>query len=351
MKKVDVSVAIICLAFLIMLFMSEGISLAMAEEDPHLTSEQAITAARGYAKPGSSFTVLREIIANADTRRVGDQALEQARAHKIELYENGLLTNILRSGGFLLAETDPQTNYVIALHIVSLEPDGAVKNLRPECHGVVSLADAEELVKNTTEFVEQLYSTPSTENFSLASRYVGGSFPDGDQFPGTLFAIPNSLRKLGANPHEVQQAAALYGGCFLWQFRYALSMPAFAASPVLALSAAEDKWGTLKVEFLRGNHMDPNLHLDLDNLQSERQLQERIELLKRFDKFLEDALKNEGDPTVVRANLSIAAMPLAVDVDSSQDGHQYVSSSPSMLMFVWHRLATGGFAVKTITGG
>ena len=226
-----------------------------------------------------------------------------------------------------------------------------MKDLRPEYHGVVSLADAEELVKDTTKFVEQLYSTPSTEDFSLASRYLGGSFPDGDQFPGTLFAIPNSLRKLGAKPHEVQQAAALYGGYLFWAWSYALSMPAFAASPVPALSAARHKWDRLKAEFLHSNHMDSNFHFDLDNVQSERKLQERIELLTRLDKFLEDALKNEGDPTVVRANLSIAAMPLAIDVDSSQDEGEYVSSSPSMLMFVWHRLATGGFAVKTITGG
>jgi len=66
----------------------------MAEEDPHLTAEQAITAARRNAKPGNSFTILWKIIANADTRRTGDQALEQAQAHKIELYENGILVNI-----------------------------------------------------------------------------------------------------------------------------------------------------------------------------------------------------------------------------------------------------------------
>lgn len=351
MKRVGVIAAILYVACLIMSFMYGGSSLAMAQEGPRLTAEQAIAAARRNANPGSSFTVLREIVANSDTRRIGDQALEQAQAHKIELYENGLLTNILRSGAFLLAETDPRTNNVIALHIVLLEPGGAVKDLRPECHGAVNLADAEELVKDTTEFVEHLYSTPSTEDSSLASRYYGGSFPDGDRFPGTLFAIPNSLRKLGANPLEVQEAAALYGGYLFWAWRYALSMPAFAASPVPALSAAGHKWDTLKAEFLRSNHMDPNFHLDLNNVQSERQLQERIELLTRLDKFLEDALKHESDPTVVRTNLSIAAMPLAVDVDLNQDEGQYVSSSPSMLVFLWHRLATGGFAVKMITGG
>jgi hypothetical protein len=353
MKKVDVIVAIICLACLIILFMCEGSSLAMAEEGPRLTAEQAIAAARRNAKPGSSFTVLREIVANADTRRIGDQALEQAKARKLEIFENGLLVNILRSGGFLLAETNPRTNSVIALHIVSLEPGGAGWDLWPwpECQGVVKLADAEELVKYTAELVEQLYSTPSTEYSSVASSFYGGSFPDGDRSPETLFAIPNSLRKLGANPNEVREAAALYAGYVFWQFRYALSMPAYAASPVPALSAGGHKLDTLIAEFLRSNHIDPNFHFDLDNIQSERQLQERIELLTRLDKFLENTLKNESDPTVFRANLSIAMMPLGVDVDLNQDGGQYVSSTPSSFVFIWHRLATGGFAVKTITGG
>jgi hypothetical protein len=321
-------------------------TIAQLPRPPGLTYEEAIAAARRNAKPGSSFTVLREFVANADTRRIGDQALEKVQAHKIELYENGLLVNFLRSGGFLLAETNPQTNYVIALHIVLLESGGAVKDLRPECHGVVGLADAEELVKDTTKFVEQLYSTPSTEDSFLARRFYGGSFPEGDL---SLFAIPNSLRKLGANPHEVQEAAALYWGYLFWAPRYALSMPAFAVSPTEAESAAEDKRDTLKAIFLQGNHMDPNFHLDLDNVQSERQLQERVEFLTRLDKFLEDALKNEGDPTVVRTNLSIVAMPLALDVDLNQDEDQYETGSPSMLVFVWHRLATGGFVVKSIT--
>ena len=350
MKRVDVIVAIICLACFIMLFMRGGSSSALAEEGLHLTAEQAISVARRNAKPGSSFTVLREIVANADTQRIGDQALEQAQLRKMELYENGLLVNILRSGGFLLAETNPQTNNVIAQHLVFLEPGGAAKDIRLDCHGVLKLSDAEELVKDTTEFVEQLYSTPSTGFSSLASRFYGGSFPEADQLPESLFTIPNSLRKLGANPIDVREAAALYGGYLFWEFRYALSMPTYAASPVSALGAAGDRWNTLKAEFLQSNHMDPNFHLDLDNVQSERQLQERVELLKRLDKFLEDALKKEADPTVVRSNLSIAAMPLAVDVDLNQEG-QYVSSSPSMLVFVWHRLATGGFAVRMITGG
>jgi len=332
-------------------FVHGGSLLAMAEDGPRLTAEQAIDAARRNSKPGSSFTVLWVVVANADTRRIGDQALEQAQEHKIEIYENGLLTNILRSGGFLLAETEPRTNRVISLHLMMLGSDGVPKDSREACDGVVKLADAEKLVKDTAEFVEQLYSTPSTADSSLASGYYGGTFPDGDQFPGTLFAIPNSLRKLGANSNEVRETAALYGGYRFWVWRYALSMPVYAASPVEALKAASEKGYAMTEEFLRSNHMDPGRDLDLENIRSKTQLQERIALLKRLDKFLEEALKNDSDPTIVRANLSIVMIPLGVDVDLNRDEGQYVTSTPSMLVFIWNRIATGGFAVKTISGG
>ncbi len=351
MKKVNVIVVIVCSACLIMLFMRGGSSLAMAQGGTRLTAEQAIAAARRNAKPGSSFSVLWEVVANADTRRIADQGLEEAKARKIELLEDGLLANILRSGGFLLAETDPRTNYVIAQHLVFLEPGGAPRDLATKSPSVVKLSDAEQLVKNTAELVEQLYSTPSTEDSSLASKFYGSSFHKADELQGSLFAPPNSLRKLGISPNDVQEAAALYGGYLFWASRYAVSMPVFAASPVAALRAAGDKEVMLTKEFLQSSHMDPNFHLDLDNVQSESQLQERIELLTRLDKSLDDTLKKEADPTIVRANLSIAAMPLGVDVYLSRDEEQYSSSTPSLLIFVWHRLATGGFAIKTITGG
>src|SRR5579859_5551071 len=349
MRKLDASVSIVTFACLIMLFMSGGNSLAMAEEFPHLTAEQAIATARRNAKPGSSVTILWKIIATADTRRIGDQALEQAQTHSIERYENGLLVNILRSGGYLLAETDPRTNNMVATHLVLLEAGGAVKDTRTECHGVVKLADAGELVKDTVEFVKQLYSTPSTDESSLASKFYGGSFPDGDQFPDDLFAIPNFLRKPGAKPNEVREAAALYWGYLFWPARYALSMPAFSASPAAAGDAAEKKRDMLKAEFLQSNNMDPNINpIDFDNIQSEKQLQERIELLIRLDRFLEDSYRRKAGPAVVGANLSILTMPLSVDVDLNQAG-QYVSSSPPKSLFLWHRVATGGFAVKEIT--
>jgi hypothetical protein len=324
-----------------------------------MTAQEAIAVARRNPrtkKLGGTFSVLREIVANADTRRVGDQALAQARANHIKLYKNGILADVLRSGGFLLIQIFPPTNktnnvnplpFVSVLHLVSLGRDGAPKDVfwGPG----INLANTQELVKDTTEFTEELYSTRPSEAMSLESRFYGGRFPEGDLSQDTLFAIPHSLLKLGADPNEVREVAALYGGLQLSGFQYAVSMPAFAANPIVATQAAEEKWEALKGEFLRNNHMDPHFHFDPENIRSKKQLRERVDVLRRLDKFMEEALKNEANSALAEANISVATIPLGVGTYTQEDGRVfYGSSTANLLVIYWQRLPAGGFAVSLI---
>ncbi len=349
MRKMGFIAAAICVVCLIKPYKGREISFGMAQQSQRLTPQEAIDAARRNSKAGSSFTVLREIVANADTRRVGDQALEQARAHQIELYKNGILADLLRSGGFLLAETEPRTNNVIALHLVSLGPDGVPKDAFDGCDGVVKLADAAELVKDTTEFAEEFYSTPPSKASSLESRFYGGSFPEcGESEECTSFAVPRSLLKMGADHNEYREAAALYGGFDLSAFQYAVSMPAFAANPLVATQAAAEKWDALRAEFLRNNHMDPDFHFDLENIRSREQLRERIDVLRRLHKFTEEALRSEANAVLVKANISVATIPLGVGAYTQEGQVLYGSNTASPIVIYWQRLPTGGFAVHLI---
>ena len=345
MRKMGFVAAAICVVCLIEPFKGRETSLGMAQHSERLTPQQAIDAARRNSKAGSSFTVLREIVADAETRRIGDQALEEARAHHIELFKNGILADLLRSGGFLLAETEPRTDSVIAMHLVSLGPDGVPTDRFDGCDGVVKLADAKELVKDTTEFTEALYSTPPSDASSLESRFYGGSFPEcGQSEECTPFAVPRSLLKLGADHNEYREAAALLGGLASWPFRYAVSMPAFAASPLVATQAAE---GPI-AEFLRNNHMDPDFNFELQNIRNEKQLRQRIDLLRRLDNFLEETLRKEADLALVKANVSVATVPLGI-VAGTQNGQMiYQSGTASLMVIYWQRLPTGGFAVHLI---
>jgi hypothetical protein len=354
MRKMGVIAAVICGVCLIIPLKGRGTSLGMAQRGPRLTAQDAISVARRNAqKPGSSFTVLREIVANADTRRIGDQALAEAQAHHIELFKNGILADFLRSGGFLVAEIEPRTNNMIALHLVSLGRDGVPEDVVYRCYPAAKLADAQELVKDTVEFTEALYSTPPSEATSLESRFHGGSFPGcGPSEECTLFAIPRSLLKLGADQSEVREVAALYGDLNILGFRYALSMPTFAASPLAATQAVGDKLETLKAEFLRKNRMNPDFHFDPQNIRSKEELLERIDVLRKLDKFVDEALKNEAIPALVKANISIATIPLQVGLGgpfNQNDKTQFGSAIAALLVIYWQRLPTGGFAVSFIS--
>ena len=350
MRKMGFIAAAICVVCLIKPFKGREISLGMAQQSQRLTLPEAIDAARSNSKAGSSFTVLREIVADADKRRIGDEALKEAQAHHIQLYRDGILTDVLKSGGFLLAETKSRTNTLIAVHLVSLGSDGVPRDALYWSDGVVRLADAQELAKDTTEFVEKLYSTPSSVASSLESRFYASRFPEFDQSDDyTLFAIPRSLLKVGADQNEYQEAAALYGGYLFWSARYAVCMPAFAANPALAENAAEDKRSMLKAQFLRNNHMDPDFHFELEDIRNKEQLRQRIDVLRRLDGFLEEALKNDANPALVRANMSVVVIPLGVGADTVGRQVLYVSGTGSPSVIYWQRLPTGGFAVYGIS--
>jgi len=58
--------------------------------------------------------------------------------------------------------------------------------------------------------------------------------------------------------------------------------------------------------------MDPDFDFDLENIRSKEQLRERIDVLRRLDKFLEEALRNKVDPDLAKANISVAAIPLGL---------------------------------------
>jgi hypothetical protein len=345
---------VICVLCLVTLLNGEAISFVAAQQGQQLTAQQAIAEAQRKAiKPGSSFSVLREIQANDDTRRVGEQALKNAKTHKVDLYANGLLIEFLLSGGYMLAEADPLTGNLIAMHLVSLGFDGAPKDFPAECHGVVKLADAQAVLRDTAELVGQFYSIPASEDSSLVSKYFGGTFPECDPIGRcTLFAIPRSFLKFGADLSECKEIAALYGSFALLPIRYEVSMSNFSADPVAAIQATAEKMVALQKNFLQANHMDPHLDLDPAKIQGKEQLRERIDLLRRLIKYMEEGLKNEVDPALVRANISVAAISLGVDQESlfaEEDKTQLVSVTASLLMIYWQRLPAGGIALKYIS--
>jgi len=351
MKNIKVIVAVIWVVCLMMLLAGSN-SFCMAQSGQRLTRQEAIAAARRNAKPESLFTVLREILADDNTRRIGNQALEQAQTQKIPLYKNGFFSDLLRSGGFLLAETEPQTNSVIAFYLIALSREGTPNIVQYECYGTVKLPDAEDLANKATELAAALYSIPLSEATSLESRFYGGSFPEcAESGECTLFAIPRSLLKVKADQSGYREVAALHGSLELLGLRYAASMTSFSANPLLATQEAADKLETLKAEFFRTNHIDAGLDVQLKDIRNPKQLRERTDLLKRLDSFLETALNIDPDSAILKANISVATIPLQIGQDGPMGNGQplYGSGTASLMVIHWQRLSAGGFAVKMIS--
>lgn len=347
MRKTGVMAAVICVACLLIPFRGRRFSLGTAQNSQHLTLQEAIAAAQHNAKTGSSFTVLREIVANTDTRRVGDEAFNEAQTHHIEPFGDGILVDFLKSGGFVLGEAEPSTNDLIALHLVSLGPDGVPKDAQWGSDGVVNLDDAREVVKDTAQFTEELYSTSTSEGMSLERRFYGGSFPECSSDDCGMFGIPRSLLKLGADRDEYRQVVVLSSGLALSAFRYALSIPTFAANPLVAMQSS--KWDALEAEFLRKNHMPAKFDFDPEDIRSKEELRERLDVLKRLDRFMEEALGKEANSALVKANLSVATIPLEVGAYTREGVVLYGSGTASLIVIYWQRLPTGGFAVYGIS--
>ena len=62
----------------------------------------------------------------------------------------------------------------------------------------------------------------------------------------------------------------------------------------------------------------------------------------------EALLRDKADPAVVKANISIATVPLGIGADTENGQVIYSSGGASLLVIYWQRLPTGGFAVKLI---
>jgi hypothetical protein len=314
-----------------------------------LTPDQAIAAVRSTAKQRTTFQILRELPANAGTRRIAEQSLQDAMAGHIRLFGDGILTDVLARGAFLIAEIDSRTNNLAALHLVS-----AKRNSRPACLSYpsefgVKIEDAAKLVQATADFTRVLLSTPSSDDASLEDRFLGGAFPEYDNpWEGGYFTIPRSLVRIGADQRERGELAALYGGSTFWLYRYALSLPAYAANPLTARQAADQKHKALEAQFLRNDVKGPDFLYAPQYSKSVGEVRERIDLLRRLDEFLEETLKKDAVTDVVEANESTATIPLQVE-GVRRGGDTFFVSTASGIVIYWERLTTGAFAVKDVS--
>jgi len=331
-------------------------SPSMNTQSETLTLDRAIAAIRSKSpRPRSTFHLLRELRSSAETRELAQRSLREASAHHVGLYNDGLFVNVLRSGGFLILEVDPDTDSAIWIHLVSGGADGRAVVDSHEVQGHIKSSAATDLISKNADFVDVLLADSREPVSTLESRFSGGHFPNyKEPSEEGFFGVPLGVTKLKANEADVQELAVLSGDFHLWPIRYALSLSIYPASPTNALTVARHKHQTLLQEFLRKNGKSPEFIYDLEDLesiQSVEQLRERISWFRRINDSLEEAMRTENrspDPDVNRSISTIGLQLGAIATGAGKENSFLVVTSPGLVV-AWLRPDDGPWCVTRIS--
>lgn len=318
-----------------------------------LTPDEALAAARSKEPnpDGASFQVIRELESSAEMQEVAQRSVYGATSQH-GLYGDGIFLDLLKTGGFLILEVDDSTGNAISLHLVSSGNNGrAVIRSRP-IEGKVNAVLAQELIKETADFVDSLFASPLNVS-TIESKFYGGRFPESDEpEEENFFAIPASIRKIKADPSEIRELSALYGVFHLWLVRYAISMPIFPANPTSALNLAWKKQEALTKEFMQRNNKNSDLVNDLQGFESVRtseQIRDRVDVFRRLDNFLEQKLQAQDIAPTLAVNKSIFTIALELGSTEPSEETSYAVMTASGLIVVWKPLKTGGLAITRVS--
>ena len=321
--------------------------------ESNLTLDEAIAAIQSKEKhSGSSFRLIRELDSTPTMRIAARRSVDAASSDHVALYDNGIFVALMRTGGFVILETDNRSDTAISLHLVSQTADGRVLTESNPVQGEVRSSVAQALAAESANVVDVLFATPINAN-AFESRFEGGRFPNShnldDDGTNNLFAIPDAVEKVGVDQSDVRELAVLVGTINTWPIRYALSRPIFPADPAHGLEAGFTKLVALSKEFALGN---PNT-LDIDRLlqglrsiRNAEQLQTRSRQLKAFNEFLEIKLSSP-DTSTFSANRSISTIPLKLGFYGSPDD-SYAVMTVSGIIVAWKVSSNGTPALTRI---
>lgn len=324
--------------------------------DRVMTQDQALSILRSQlANPTNvGFVAVRKIEANSDTLHAAHVSLDEARQKHLAIYGNGVLLNLMRTGGFVVLEFNEKSGLATRLHSVTLDETGKPVVQSFNVHGDLTKSEVVMLLDRSAAFSDAFFSSAGSGMKQIAKDFgeaetgsLGGT--DGKGY----FAVPEAVRKLTTQPEELTNLAALSSVLTLWPARYSLTLPIYAASPVDAIKLARDEQIKLVKEFLTAKGKDTDFLyqlLDLDSIRTHGELIARLQWLREITSFLDERNQlNVGSPSY-KANSLISRIPL--DIVSEQDtGHFYgVMTAPGVIS-IWSRAGTGEFVLKGIGEG
>jgi len=321
-----------------------------------MTEDQAVSAlrARSHEAADVRYLVAVKCEPPPDGLLVSRDSLAEAESKHLELYENGLFVNLMRSGGYLVLEFDKETDAAKALDLVTSDPTGRAIVHSSDVHGSLTRDKALAIINNSAGFSRAFFISQRSQIDGLLIEFGGSDaatlgITDGQGY----MAIPEAVRRLTTEPRELLELTGLTNGLALWTIRHALTMPVYAANPIAAVREANKQLAILVGEFQskgsgKGDLDSVDRLIDLESIHTHQDFETRLKSMRELCSFLDKHAPLPVNSAVYKANVFISSVPLNLSVEQDATALYGVVTMPG-LMSGWTRAANGQFILEGLS--
>src|ERR1700693_2360329 len=287
-----------------------------------MTQDQALSILRSQITNSRhlGFVVVRELEPSAGTRHAAQASLDEAHLKHLANYEEGVLLDLMRTGGATVLEFDEKSDTATRFHLVTLNENGKAVVKSHDIHGKLTKSEVLMLLGTNAKFSDAFLTSLTSEMRQIARDFGGVETalgaPDGQGY----FAVPEAVRKLAKRPQELTDLAELSSALQLWPGWHSVAITVYAASPVDAVRLARKKELKLVKEFMAGKGKDSEFFYDLlnlDGITTRGELVDRLQWLREITSFLDSRNPLDLNSPTYKANVLISGIPL--DIGAQQD--------------------------------
>ena len=320
-----------------------------------MTQDRALSILRSQVTnpPNLGFVVVRELEPSEGTRHAAQASLDEARLKHLAVYGEGVLLDLMRTGGVTVLEFDEKSDIATRFHLVTLDEAGKAVVQSHDVHGKLTRSEVLMLLGRNAKFSDAFLVLPDSEMKQIARDFGGTETalgaPDGQGY----FGVPEAVRKLTTRPEEVSDLADLSSALQLWPARHSLATTIYAASPVDAIRSARDKQLRLVKESLSAKGKDVDFFydlLDLNSIRTRGELLDRLQWLREITSFLDSRNPLDLASPTYKANVLISGVPLEIGVQQDAERFYAIMTAPGIIN-IWTRAGTGDFVLKGISEG
>ena len=323
------------------------------QETGMMTEEQALSLllSKRDNATDAGLVVIHKIEPDANSREVAEKALADARAKKVDLYEDGVLAHLLRIGGYVVLEFNKRSDLATRIHLVTMDEAGKPLTESEDVDGKLSKSDALMLIKKNEEFSEAFFNSPYSNMKELLLRFGGtGIATSTDSDLRGCMDIPERVMKLTTQLDEQMDLLSLPCGMELFFMRYALAQRTFSTDLGGAFERASQELSKLHDESQTGRltRSDLDEFLNLDSINTHNDLITRIEEWRQFNAFLDNRLSGDLDSVTYKANLVLSTVPVQVG-GQGEPSFTYFIITGTYLISGWSRAENGEFVLTGFT--